>query len=566
MHIPLRHFEDYIDETILRRGLSYFKNGQVHEPDEIRTGEYEAIVEGTEDYTVRMTIKNGAITEHVCNCPYDMGPVCKHLVAVIFYLQQDELELTQKPAKAKSASPKKTKKRKTVAEQVDELLEKTTHDELKQFVREQATLNAGFRNLFLSFFVQHNTGESKGIYEKQIKAILRGAKERDGFIGWSGAGHVGSAVDNLLDSAKKQIEKRNFKSAVLICTAIMEQMVGALQYADDSNGDIGGAIEAAYEMISTLAASQPAEDIRKLIFDYALSTVDKKIYAGWDWHVGMLRIAATLLTTEEEMESVFRELDKLHESEYEREETQSIKYEVILKTKGEKEANDFLEANITNPNLRRKVIQAALANGNYKKAISIAKGGIDYDKKKRLGLVIEWYDWLLKIAQAQGEREKIIEYARLLFIDNFSNKQDYYAILKKHVAPESWVSFVESVIRDITAKRRWFDKEHIANIFIKEGWMDRLLELVRKYPDLNTIAQYETHLSAKYTPEIVDLYLNALLEYVKKNVGRNHYREACRYIRRVIKLGAREKANELISFFRSEYPQRKALMDELNNV
>lgn len=49
MHIPLRHFEDYIDETMLRRGLSYYKKGKVREPEEIRTGEYEAIVEGTEE-------------------------------------------------------------------------------------------------------------------------------------------------------------------------------------------------------------------------------------------------------------------------------------------------------------------------------------------------------------------------------------------------------------------------------------------------------------------------------------------------------------------------------------
>ncbi len=110
MLIPLRHFEDFIDETILRRGLSYFKKGQVHEPEEIRTGEYEAIVEGTEDYTVRLTIKNGAITEHVCNCPYDMGPVCKHVVAVIFYLQQDELELEQKKSAGEACRTQKDQK------------------------------------------------------------------------------------------------------------------------------------------------------------------------------------------------------------------------------------------------------------------------------------------------------------------------------------------------------------------------------------------------------------------------------------------------------------------------
>jgi len=51
MKIPLDKFEQYIDETILKRGLKYFKNGHVYELEEISPGEYEAIVEGSEDYS-----------------------------------------------------------------------------------------------------------------------------------------------------------------------------------------------------------------------------------------------------------------------------------------------------------------------------------------------------------------------------------------------------------------------------------------------------------------------------------------------------------------------------------
>ncbi len=151
-----------------------------------------------------MAMNNGVITEHVCNCPYDMGPICKHLVAVIFYLQQDELGLKQKPVQTKPVAAKKKKKRKTIAEQVDELLEKATHDELKQFMREQSSLNVKFRNLLLSSFVQYNADESKEFYEKQIKAILRSAKESEGSFEWYDAGQVGDGVDHLLESAKKR--------------------------------------------------------------------------------------------------------------------------------------------------------------------------------------------------------------------------------------------------------------------------------------------------------------------------------------------------------------------------
>lgn len=67
MQIPLQQFEQYIDDTILQRGRSYFKNGAVSQIEEITPGLYEAIVEGTEDYTVKLHLKNGTITEYRCN-------------------------------------------------------------------------------------------------------------------------------------------------------------------------------------------------------------------------------------------------------------------------------------------------------------------------------------------------------------------------------------------------------------------------------------------------------------------------------------------------------------------
>ncbi len=555
MQIILAQFEQYIDETILRRGLQYFKNGHVHEPEEISPGKYEVIVEGTEDYTVQLTLKKGIITEYVCDCPYDMGPVCKHVAAVIFYLQQDELELN-----------KKTKRAKTVTQQIDELLEKATHEELKQFICEKVSANAAFRNLFLSSFTQYNSDESKELYVKQVKSILKTSSDRHGFIDWSASRHVGNAVDNLLESAQKQINTRNYKSAVFICTAVMEQMTEALQYSDDSNGDIGGSVDAAYEMLYTIVQEQLPEEIRKLIIDYCFTSFDKQIYSGWDWHIGVLRLAASLLKTEEETKRIFKQIDKAQESKYEREEVQSIKYDVLLKTKGEIVAEKYLEQNITNSNLRRKAIQKALKKKHFEKAISLAKDGVNYDLKDRSGLAEEWYNWLLKIAQAQNDSEKIIEYAHLLLIDNFSNEQDYYLILKQHVKPEKWNAFVESVIHEITTKKRWLDTGLIASILIKEEWWDRLLEIVKKTPDLNTIDYYEKYLSKNYSDEIVKLYANGITEYMKNSMGRDHYQNACRYIRKIIKLGARDKANEIISYLRAEYPKRTALMEELSRV
>jgi len=50
-------------------------------------------------------------------------------------------------------------------------------------------------------------------------------------------------------------------------------------------------------------------------------------------------------------------------------------------------------------------------------------------------------------------------------------------------------------------------------------------------------------------------------------MGKDHYQNTCSYIRKIIiKMGGRDKANEIISYLRTEYPKRKALSEELDKV
>jgi len=560
MQIPLNQFEEYIDETILERGLSYYLCRYIQEIEEIRPGEYEAIVEGTENYNVHISISNGDITKYNCDCPYDIGPICKHIVAVLYQLKQEKLELSNNSKK------KHTVKRKTVVEQVEEMLEQVTHEELKVFIREKAVANQQFRNLFLSSFAHHNSNESKELYIKQLNSILKSATRGYDFIDWSAISQVLDVVESLLESAQEQIDKGNYKSAFFMCTAIMEQMTKELDYIDDSDGDIYRCIEDALELLKSIAEKELSDEIRKLMIEYCFTTFDNQIYSDWDWHIDVLRLASVLLKTEEEIEQIFKLIDKTQRSNYDKEEAQKIKYEILLKTKGESAAETYVEQNITNSELRRIAIQKALNKKEYEKAISIAKDGINYNLKDKPGLAKEWYDWLLKIAQAQNDSEKIIEYARLLFVDNYRHEQDYYQILKNYVDSEIWNTFVEDLIKDITTRKPWYYTSLIANIFIKEELWDRLLELVKKSPSLDNIERYEEFLSKDYSNELVELYKKGILDYLKSNMGRSHYQNACKYIRRIIKLGARQKANEVISYLKVEYRKRKALIEELGKI
>ncbi|HCU21029.1 MAG: hypothetical protein A2X05_01605 [Bacteroidetes bacterium GWE2_41_25] len=569
MKIPLKEFEQNIDEAILQRGYQYFKKGLVNEPEETGHGEYEAIVEGTNQYTVQLSIKNDVITEYVCSCPYDMGPVCKHVVAVIFHLQQNELNLKVR-AKKNKGEVKKIKKKKTVAEQVDELLEKLSHDNLKDYIKERCVKDSTFRQLFIANFAYLVIPESQALYAKQIHAILRTSADRNGFIGYSEARFAGNAVYDLVQRAEKLVEMSNYQTAMYMACAVLEEMTEALQYADDSNGDIGGCIDPAVEVLSAIADKPVTEELRKEFFNYCITSFKKEIFKGWDWHFSMLDLATSLIKNSEEAQQIHSLLDNIKPSDtdwdWDFRRAQRIRLELISKMEGDEKAAQFLEQNIANSDFRKKTIETALSRKDYNKVIALAEEGIRLDDEKKPGLANDWRDYLLKVYINQNDTDNIIKYSRYLFLNANREKKPYYFLMKKFVPLENWDNFMKLIITDIINKNRWIDYSFIAQIYIWEESWDKLFDIVKKNVSLDRLDSYEKYLMKDYAEEITDLYQSAILNYMVNNMGRNYYQNACRYLRKMIKMGAREKANFVIEQLKVLYPKRKALMEELQKI
>lgn len=560
MDIPLKLIKQFVDDRILARGLRYFEDGSVLGIDETDTGVYEAIVSGSEAYTVTVALRKDTMVAHNCDCPYDMGPICKHIVAVVFYLQRHTLD----NALSKNTNSKK-KKTMSVLQQVTTLLEKISHKELMAFVVENSKTDKKFRNYFMVSFGHLGSDQSKEGFQKQIRDILQAATGRDGWIDWDGMKYVVNTAQPFLDNAENYLERDVFQPVFFIATALLEEITDAFDYADDSNGDLGYFIEESMELLYTLVHKKIPNQLKTEIFEYCIATFNKKLFQGWDWHLGLLRLATHIVDTESDVDRILSCLD-LVDGNYEREYAQSMALELRKKHKTKKEVLDYAVKHIANPTIRSKEIEEAFKKKDYDRVIVLAEDGIATDEKSKPGLVKNWYNWLLKVAQRQMDAPKIVAYARYLLIANFNPEQDYYNILKKTVPESEWHHFLETIIVEVSPKTRWTYNSLIRTIYIKEAWWDRLFALVKQNCSLDTIEQNEIHLSKDYAPEIVQLYRERLLKYVDKYVGRSHYQKACRYLRRMKKLGGGEKVDDLIVFFKEEYPQRKALMDELSRV
>ncbi|MGA3013226.1 MAG: SWIM zinc finger family protein [Bacteroidales bacterium] len=569
MDIPLDQFEQIIDETILKRGYDYFKRGLVEATVKLSPGHFTAIVQGSESYEAEVTIQDEIVTNYSCTCPYDMGPVCKHVVALLFALQEEIRGMNMASGKTidEPASEKEKKtKQKTVNEQVDEILTQAPVESLVEFIRERCIQDTAFCRLFMAQFTHHLEGESKGGYAQRVKSILTAAKGRHGFIEWDRTMDVGRAVNELLVTARKQFEIRNFRTTLLITCAVLEEMTKALQFADDSDGSIGGSIMEALDILDLAASEDLPEEHRKWLFDDIVVAVNKRVLEGWDWDLDILFIAAKVMQGDKETSILMKLAETISRSEFEKERVQELVSVILRKSGRLAEAEKFEANHMKNPVFRELAIKKAMEKGDLDRAKDIAQEGLRLDQKNKPGLADNWVDWLLKIAIELRDTETIIAHARYLLSQSNRDHMHYYQILKSYVTESEWSSFINELIKQLSAQGGYSDLNLLAWICVQEERWETLLEVCNQHFSLKEIREYEKYLAARYPLELAGIYKQKILELLENNTGRIYYREAARYVRRMKKMGAVILTEGLIKQLREKYRLRRALLEILENV
>jgi uncharacterized Zn finger protein len=86
MSINVDTFEDDVHFLIAERGKEYFDANQVLMLKQTSDG-WTAVIEGNETYQVLLE-GHDVITTWNCTCPFEHGPVCKHVAAVLYAVRE----------------------------------------------------------------------------------------------------------------------------------------------------------------------------------------------------------------------------------------------------------------------------------------------------------------------------------------------------------------------------------------------------------------------------------------------------------------------------------------------
>jgi len=87
MSIRLEDFEEDVHILITERGKEYFDANQVLMLKQTLDG-WSAVIEGSETYQVLLEGHDVIMGWH-CTCPFEHGPVCKHVAAVMYAAREN---------------------------------------------------------------------------------------------------------------------------------------------------------------------------------------------------------------------------------------------------------------------------------------------------------------------------------------------------------------------------------------------------------------------------------------------------------------------------------------------
>lgn len=561
MILTLDNFKSEISSQILTRGRDYYQNGAVIELDEIEKNKWQAQVSGSEIYEIEVSINSDNSITSYCDCPYDWGPFCKHEAAVLYAIEEAFPEYFKKPVKPR----KQRKKRKTKKEKMAEILASATKEDMYNILLE---LSLEDRYLYNQLEIRFGIYRGKSAFSKIVKSIIKKYQDRYEFIDYQDSRRAATAIRTLFNQASDFTEKGQIEQAIFIYQSVIEQVTEAIAHADDSNGDLGGCIGGSIFQLSQLS-SDLTEDQRKSLFEYLLVEALEERYSGWDWGWELAQIAANLISSPQERQQAFDMLDQKgnlrnqqskvsnFSRQFDRSQALKIKLSIIGRQDRETDIEQFLIENLWDIDFREKLVYFLIERERLEEAKKYCADYLsELDEPHRFYSPM-FLKPLLEIAAIENDHKARIEYARELFI--LTDEFEYFDLLKKIIQSKTWLTFLKELLTQT-------DKSIHPQIYLREDMGQNLLASARQM-DQYALEKYRKYLETNFPQETSDIYAGLIYGMLEGRAKkRATYQTACRYLRRIQKLGFSEKTQNLILDLQERYVQRRALIDELNKI
>lgn len=544
-------WKDLFQDHILGRGIDYFTSNLV-ENVYVKDNIIEATVYGTEEYKVEIVKHNEEIRNLSCNCPYADGENnCKHMAAVLFYLEDKENTLSGQD----------------IGESIGKLVEEADLIIIKDFLIDILKNDEKLLNRFKIKLQCDVSPTDMKRYKNQVNNIFRRYAGYHDFVDYKNARGFISELEEILDNdIRLMLDNNQLKEAFELTNYIFIKVGN--QDMDDSDGGTGEIANICSEIWQEILYKSDIK-LKREIFKWFIDHLDGSVIDYMEDYIE--QVIFDDFKEEEFMEKKSIFLDN-EINEYKKDKGLQLNsfrlgelalHRIeILETKNvdQKKIEEYCKENLEINQVRKYYIDICINKKDYDMAIELLKEGKDKEKDWP-GLLLN-YSLKLKDLYKQIGKHKLYEEELWALVLNYkAGDVELYKELKSIYTDKEWMKEREIVFSKLSPYRG------IDKLYELEGLYDRLIELVLNSHGLYMVMEYEEILKDIYPEELLNKYENTINAMATNTSGRAHYREIVSILRRMKKYpGGKLKVSEIVSDWELRYRNRPAMMDELSKL
>ncbi len=559
LSMNLDNFETKINPTIMARGVNYFNNALVEDLEELDTGFWQAMVEGSYLYEIDITLNKQDINQWSCTCPYD-GPVCKHVAATLLSIREsykvDEKNNTKAVTNIGKAPTKQT--------QLNNVFKKASHEEIVSYLRDLIKNDRKLLDKTLLNFQSYTGLKQDTIkYFCSLFNLIIKQHSRKGFIDYHAASRFYDDTWSLIKSLRSsQISSADsIKCCFEIIQIIIEKVVEAI---DDSGGELSSICMDISEVLayrfSSLNKEQKIQCFDQLLVLEFESELDNY---GLDQYFDELAPTWAInnrVFQESYLKAISNAVVSSHDTCQE-ESLNSKKLALLSEWGREEEAENFALGKIEIPEFRKIFVTKAIRKKEFEVARSLVNVGIKLaQKKKHPGVVSDWREVLINIAKKTNDVDAI-RAETMKMIESSWFKIKLYRQLKSSYPVAEWQAVQGEYAKKIIKKHNSSSVQ--AEIYAEENQLRELFDIIQK-DERSASILFKVHLKilAKEFPEESANFYAIIIHYELEQADKKVYQQAVRDIKALKKLSMGEEiAKQLIKEVTLKYNNRPSMLD-----
>lgn len=548
MKLDLDAIRDLCTESSFERGIDYYDEERVEIVSAAKS-KVEAIIAGTRDYKVEIDTDDPLAA--TCNCPYDWGGYCKHIVATMLVMVYEGVS-TEALIENKESQYDKALG----------ILKEVPPEELKAFLAEELERFPDLISHLVITFSDTDEGKSIHDYKKEIERHYRVASDRYGIV------DCDKFIDfsSFEDTADLYLAKGAYLEAAKIYRALFETIAENMNNVDDSYGHYGDTFCISLEKFGQCIEEAELDfDAKK---DYIQYLFEKYMERDPDYFEDDYFQTLQKLCKSEDDLRYWKELLEPYLSLSEQEENAPrshsrttlllIQIYLLIELEEAEELNKLMEDNYTvSEELCLMHVEQLKNEGKLEEALKVAEEGIKLFKRP-LDL-IRFVNPIYRITDIEKYKENLLT----LFLSDTDWKS--YNKLKRISSQEEWDASLEKILKHLSERR--YDTDRIIKIYLEEEMPEKALELVLSRGNLGALMQYHGDLSTIYPAAYFEAYRELVLPFVESKTGRPHYKKAVVYLKKMKTIeGFEDEFDALMTELRDAYSGRPAFIEEIGDL